>query len=107
VRQLMDKFQRTSITPRSELLTTPRWANGLGVGGGGDGDASRGFDIDVFDKVQPMGGWVDDNWLDGWEGWGVMCYDLGVWACGDVVIAAAYPYIFISVVHISHLFCYF
>lgn len=48
----MDKFQRTSFTPRAELLTTPRWANTLsGPAGGLDADMNQSFNMDVFDKV--------------------------------------------------------
>lgn len=43
----MNKFQRTSFTPRNELLTTPRWANTL-PGAGMDGDIG----MDLFDKVE-------------------------------------------------------
>ena len=49
----MDKFQRTSFTPRNELLTTPRWLNTLSIPGGGlDGDLNKSFDMDMFDKVE-------------------------------------------------------
>lgn len=48
VRQLIDKFQRTSFTPRAEMLATPRWGNTLAVP---DADINQSFNMDVFDKV--------------------------------------------------------